>query len=343
MWEQIFAEADGYLNELPSAGYDTFCISTRIPLPLLVEEEKALDYQKLKGKACLKKKLNDYLAKKLANATGKKYRINGDIRFTFNFIRHKLAWEYLPIYIFGRYNKLSRELAQSKWECIKCAGRGCDYCKGKGRMYDSVEEIVAGYFAGVGKNTKFHASGREDVDARMLGPGRPFALEIDKPESIKFDLHEIETRINKRDDIRANGLRKVSREFVELVDQSHFDKEYDVFVDCEGEVSVAMVKKLNEITNLEIAQQTPERVLHRRADLVRKRVLKELKCIQLKPNLLKLHLVCAAGFYVKEFVHSDNGRTKPSLSSILGMKCTPRDLDVVKIRDGFLDFVSGTE
>ncbi|HII53834.1 hypothetical protein COT30_02495 [Candidatus Micrarchaeota archaeon CG08_land_8_20_14_0_20_49_17] len=361
MWEQIFAEADGYLNQIPTVGHDTFCISTRIPLPILVEEEKALDYQKLKGKACLKKRLNDCLAKAIAKKTGKPYEINGDIRFIFNFIRHKLTWEYLPIYIFGRYNKLSRGLAQSKWHCIKCAGKGCDYCKGKGRMYDSVEEIVAGYFSGIGKGTKldftkshgliqkklvkpqmasrFHASGREDVDARMLGPGRPFALEIENPLSLEFDLGEIEKKINQREDLRANGLRKVSREFVELVDQSHFDKEYDVFVDCEGEVSAAMVKELNSIADLEIAQQTPERVLHRRADLVRRRVLRELKCTQLKPNLLKLHLVCEAGFYVKEFVYSDNGRTNPSLASLLEMKCTPRDLDVVKIRDGYLDFM----
>ena len=34
----------------------------------------------------------------------------------------------------------------------------------------------------------FHASGREDIDARMLGTGRPFVVEISKPKKRSLDL-----------------------------------------------------------------------------------------------------------------------------------------------------------
>ncbi|MGC8992323.1 MAG: tRNA pseudouridine(54/55) synthase Pus10, partial [Thermoplasmata archaeon] len=37
------------------------------------------------------------------------------------------------------------------------------------------------------------------------------------------------------------------------------------------------------------------------------------------------------GTYVKEFVHGDNGRTNPSISSILDQKIKIIRLDVVKI------------
>jgi len=38
-------------------------------------------------------------------------------------------------------------------------------------------------------------------------------------------------------------------------------------------------------------------------------------------NIFKLNLVTEAGTYIKEFVHSDFGRTRPNLASLLG-NCT---------------------
>jgi hypothetical protein len=40
--------------------------------------------------------------------------------------------------------------------------------------------------------------------------------------------------------------------------------------------------------------------------------------IQSQENLFKMHLKTEAGTYVKEFIHSDFGRTRPSLADILG-------------------------
>ncbi len=48
-----------------------------------------------------------------------------------------------------------------------------------------------------------------------------------------------------------------------------------------------------------------------------------------------------AGTYIKELIHSDKGRTSPSISSFLGKECTCTRLDVIKIDDGFLDLVIG--
>lgn len=59
----------------------------------------------------------------------------------------------------------------------------------------SVEEIIVNplkkFF--VFDTIKFSSSGREDVDVRMLGRGRPFLLEVVNPRKTKFDPLEMET------------------------------------------------------------------------------------------------------------------------------------------------------
>ncbi len=62
-------------------------------------------------------------------------------------------------------------------------------------MYpESVEELSSKPLleATQGEEVFFHASGREDIDARMLGSGRPFVIEISKPKKRFIDLKQIE-------------------------------------------------------------------------------------------------------------------------------------------------------
>ena len=71
--------------------------------------------------------------------------------------------------LYGRYCKLSRECSQSPW-CID----------GKTLKDGSVEEIISTTckdFIGAEVGT-LHGSGREDIDVRMLGHGRPFVMEF---------------------------------------------------------------------------------------------------------------------------------------------------------------------
>jgi tRNA pseudouridine synthase 10 len=72
-------------------------------------------------------------------------------------------------------------------------------------------------------------------------------------------------------------------------------------------------------------------VVHRRADLIRRRIVKELKYKRINSKKIELTVKTSAGLYVKELVSGDEGRTKPSLSELLNVKATPKKLDVVKI------------
>lgn len=75
------------------------------------------------------------------------------------------------VFVAGRYRKTSRELCQSPW-----------ILNGQRIMEDSVAELivnaVAPHFGVRADAGAFSSSGREDVDVRCLGRGRPFALEI---------------------------------------------------------------------------------------------------------------------------------------------------------------------
>ena len=77
------------------------------------------------------------------------------------------------LYLIGRYLKLRRDISQTPFVLRD----------GTVMAETSVESIVV---AALGKivssdSVKFIPAGREDMDVRMLGTGRPFTVEITNP------------------------------------------------------------------------------------------------------------------------------------------------------------------
>ena len=62
--------------------------------------------------------------------------------------------------------------------------------------------------------------------------------------------------------------------------------------------------------------------------MIRDKEIYKLKAIKIKRNYMILHLLASAGTYIKEFVHSDLGRTVPSIGSILDCEADILQLDV---------------
>jgi len=75
----------------------------------------------------------------------------------------------------GRYRKLRRGLSQSPW-IIDGAQ------KGSGSVQELIESWAMPHLKA--DSCKFVTAGREDIDVRMLGNGRPFILEIFNPRSL---------------------------------------------------------------------------------------------------------------------------------------------------------------
>ncbi|MEZ6005591.1 MAG: tRNA pseudouridine(54/55) synthase Pus10 [Planctomycetota bacterium] len=247
------------------------------------------------------------------------------------------------MFVEGRYRKLSRDLPQTVFFCPECKGhprrrQGCEKCEGFGKLSrDSVQELVSwvlGKAAGTRKH-KFHGAGREDVDVRMLGRGRPFIVELIAPKEHQIDLAEIERTINDRNAgrLEVEGLHWSEKERVRVLKETPGAKAYRAGVSVQGDFDLEAVQpRLGE--RLHLAQQTPERVAHRRADKTRERWV-ELRSVAPdpeRPGAFIVDLVTQHGTYVKEFISGEEGKTEPSLGEWLGgVQCRCDWLDVLEI------------
>ena len=180
------------------------------------------------------------------------------------------------MYIAGRYRKLIRGIPQSKWICRECGGEGCPRCNQTGKLYpESVEELIAAptLIKTQGEAAVFHASGREDIDARMLGHGRPFVVEIKKPKKRIIDIKELTQTINKHTEgkVKVLRLRLVRKDsIIKIKKMETAEKNYKALVEFNRTISDAEIETLEKtLTNTIIYQQTPRRVVHRRADRIR--------------------------------------------------------------------------
>jgi tRNA pseudouridine synthase 10 len=200
-----------------------------------------------------------------------------------------------------------------------------------------VQELI-GWVLGKAFGTrkhKFHGAGREDVDVRMLGSGRPFVLEMIEPKVFDVDLAELEAEINRRNEGRLEilGLHWTEKARVRTIKETRHAKEYEALVQLGGEPDPARLAAACAARQ-EVVQHTPERVSHRRADLDRKRWV-EFLAIERAPESgegrWRVRLRTEHGTYVKEVLSGEQGRSQPSLADLLGVSCECVELDVLAI------------
>jgi tRNA pseudouridine synthase 10 len=249
----------------------------------------------------------------------------------------------VKVFVEGRYRKLTRDLPQTVFFCPECKGhprrrQRCTRCEGFGKLTrDSVQELVGwvvGSFFKTRKN-KFHGAGREDVDVRMLGRGRPFVMEMLNPKVLDVDLAAIEAEINRRNEgrLEIEGLHWTEKDRVRVIKETPHAKEYAALVVVDGEVAQEKIDALVG-RRMQVVQQTPVRVAHRRADKARERWIELVAIDRVEgSNDLRVRLRTEHGTYVKEAIHGEGGATVPSLSELLGVQCHCQELDVLEILD----------
>ena len=331
-------------------------------------------------------------------------------------------------YVYGRYRKLARGIPQTKWPCRSCKGRGCQKCEQTGLQYQSsVQGLIGDPLLEIfgSKEHAFHGMGREDIDVRCLGRGRPFVIEMKRPMKREIDSEMIMKLINEASDgqLEVSDMRPSNRSEVVRVKDTPAEKSYTILYriepltqteldvltqvlevpknnqdrnrrrrdhhrgkkrevkpEPEPEIDYSTLKKaeltalceerglaksgtkdvlverlvnnqeeklplpdqdyvleiMEKLQGCTLAQRTPERVAHRRADKIRKRKVIETS----NPSVTidsdgvmhaEFSLRCESGTYVKETVHGDGGRTQPSIASLIKAKCTVEWLDVADI------------
>jgi tRNA pseudouridine synthase 10 len=327
------------LQKLEVYEFNSFLVG--IELPVSVEEredEFKADFNVSYGEN-MRNEFGRIIGKRITERSGKTVDYQKpEIVVLANPFSGEIFLQINPLYVSGHYKKLVRGIPQSKWFCSNCRGKGCEKCNWTGKMYpESVEELIAKPLLDVTRGVKasLHASGREDIDARMLGKGRPFVIEAAKPQKRFLDLKKLENAINTyaKGKVEVSNLQFADKSIVRKLKISESArKEYHVFIEFENKISARDLRTLEEkLANVLVKQKTPVRVLHRRADLTREKYIYMVKLKKLSPKKAEMKIQCQGGLYVKELVTGDEGRTTPNVSEILKNKAKPIKLDVLNI------------
>jgi tRNA pseudouridine synthase 10 len=442
--ENLFEEADLLADVIADAlqGYaiEKLQIGARFPKDQVEGEEALRKRFAAGGSDALKPSLVGLISGKLSERLSGVSIVNDkpDILALIDVLTLTVTLDVRSAYIYGRYKKHERGIPQTRWPCRACKGRGCEKCNQTGQQYpSSVQDLIGNplieFFEG--REHAFHGMGREDIDVRCLGRGRPFVLEIKEPKRWNIDYRTAMKEINERANgsIEITDVRRSNRSEVVRVKDTPAEKSYTIRFVIEPltqpeldvltapldltkedvqqrgrgrrkhrrrgdrkdnpkkplervEVSIldeSELKKLKKaelvelctergcsekgvkadlIANLlatnpepvetlplpdeatilgiieklegvNLAQRTPERVAHRRADLVRRRKVIETRDASVESDdtgviAVEFTLRCESGTYVKETVHGDDGRTQPSIASLIKAKCTVEWLDV---------------
>ena len=423
--ENLFEEVDLLADVIEDAlaGYDIkkLQIGARFPKDQIEHEEGIRKQYAAGGSDGLKPSLVGLISEKLKGRLDSVSIVNDkpDILALIDVLTLTVTLDVRSAYIYGRYKKHERGIPQTRWPCRACKGRGCAKCNDTGQQYpSSVQDLIGNPIIELfeGREHAFHGMGREDIDVRCLGRGRPFVLEIKEPKRWDIDYESAMKTVNERaqGSIEITDVRRSNRSEVVRVKDSPAEKSYtirflveplsqpeldvltapldltkeDVQQRGKGrrkhrrrgdkkdnpkkplervELSVLDEKNLKKMkkadhvelcierkcsekgvkaelianllsTNPEpvemlplpdqktildiieklegvnLAQRTPERVAHRRADLVRRRKVIETRDASVDINddgniSVEFTLRCESGTYVKETVHGADGRT----------------------------------
>ena len=336
--DDLYKKIDDKINQL-GVEFDTFLVGSKIDKDIQQRDEEVSEKFDLNVET-IKKEVNRLIGLEIWERYDKDAEFESqDIVFNVDLVDEpKIRIQINPLYVEGKYNKFKRGIPQTKWPCTKCKGRGCKACNGTGKQYpESVEELISEHFLKLtkGKEAKFHGAGREDIDVLMLGSGRPFVLEIKEPKIRNLDLAKIEQEINiiNKGKTSYHNLHVCERKRKAEIKQSSPDtyKVYNALVKCDEAFDK---NKLEELTKLdEIHQQTPLRVLRRRADKMRIKHVLDLSYEILDDRTFNMRIKTEGGLYIKELISGDEGRSHPNVGEILGVNAICEQLDVIEVSE----------
>jgi tRNA pseudouridine synthase 10 len=330
--------ADRVIAATQEIEYRTFLVGCRVPPMIAENEEMVWSDLSLAEPEPFKSEVNREVGKAVSARIGKVVDFKKpEVVAILDPATGSVEVQINSVFFYGRYQKFERGIPQTHWDCRACRGAGCEKCNFTGAQYlDSVEELIGRPVieAFDGENAVLHGAGREDIDARMVGTGRPFILEVVSPKKRSIDLAELEAEINRTADGRVSVAIKrwADRAEVETLKSNKAHKKYRILVEVDGGLSAEeFAKAVKTLKGVTIQQRTPERVAHRRADKVRERTVLDIECVGEQDGNFVVEVLGEAGLYIKELVSGDSGRTRPSLAEILQKKAHVTSLDVTQV------------
>ncbi len=337
--DEIETLIDLVKKNLKDYEFKSFLVGCKVDEDILEFEEKIQKEVDTGFSESIKREINRRIGKNIEEKLGKTVDFDTpDIMIKIDTSFYVVDLQVKHLYIYGRYRKLRRDIPQTKWFCKICKGVGCKKCEYTGKLYDeSVEGLISDKVLSEtkGDDESFHGAGREDIDALMLGNGRPFVLEIKNPKIRIIDLKELEKKINRfgRNKIEVLKLRFADSDEKARIKEGSFRKVYRVTFNAEKPLNIEKLKKaIHCLQGCKIKQRTPNRVAHRRADMIRERQIYQCKLETIEENIAVLEIEAESGTYIKELISGDDCRTKPNISDMIENQCTVTYLDVLEVK-----------
>jgi tRNA pseudouridine synthase 10 len=324
----IVRAAQNAITNLKGYKIRTFLVASRIPSDLASREDEikrffGLSYAESIGSE-VKREVSKILQRELGLIPDFE---NPDVIVEVDLSTWSTRVLSMPILIRGVYWKIGRRISQTIWVTRR----------GERRYAFSVEDglsVLAELLNA--ENVVLHASGREDADARMLGTGRPFIVEVKNARIKTVDIATLEKHVNEYSSrlLEFKLHSKARRAEVSEIkgDESKRSKIYKALVVTEEPISDNDLRGLEEFFNKKLVRQrTPARVRHRRPDVIRERIVFSVKNRRIGERVFESLIHAEGGLYIKELVSGDNGDTSPSFAEYLGMNAYCASLDVVAV------------
>ena len=342
LFDDVENIVDRVFETLSNKEFSTMQFGIHLPKDLVQEEDRIRSKYGAPGSYHLKGAIVESIHERI-RGLGKEVdfvKEKPDVMVLVDGLTLRVDVDVRPIFLYGRYRKLSRGIPQTRWPCRACRGRaqGCESCDETGLQYtDSVQDLIGEPIRDAldAEDTSFHGMGREDIDVRCLGSGRPFVLEVKKPSKRTLPVEDLVELVKGHalGKVEVDSFTWCTRKKVNEVKQSRSEKTYTIRFRAEGPVENETAEKsILSLDGQVIEQETPQRVSHRRAAKIRRRKITSIDKVSFEgDDEIEITLRCEAGTYIKELVHSDEGRTTPSVQSVLGTDCEVIWLDVLEI------------
>lgn len=331
------------VEKLNGFEFRSFVVGALVPNYVKALEEKIISEFMLMNAENIKKEIVRRVGMALAERIKRPVKFfNPDMVIYVDIYTGNVDVQPSHLYVYGRYLKKRPGISQTPWYCWKCWGDGCDLCDFTGRR---VQKSVAEFIGSVALklsgavNYRFHAAGREDVDARVEGSGRPFIVELISPRLRTFDLSIYDHMVRElsNGDVIIKDLSIVDRSKLKSLKEraEKSMKRYEVLVEFERDIDDEELSRVIESLNgRTIEQRTPLRVLKRKGDKTRYKRVYSISARRVDGRTIVFDIICEAGLYVKELIHGDEGRTIPSVYDVLGLKPLKIELTVLEVIEG---------
>lgn len=303
-------------EKLKEYQFESFVIGTSLPQRILDKEDEIRARFKIRGREGIKTEITRSFSSEVSKNTKKRLSyLRPDLTLLVSLPDGEISITPRSIWLFAKYHKTIRGIAQRSSLCQICNGIGCAACEYRGASLLSVQYLVNNFLSEKyrAEGCSFIWVGSEDERSLVDGNGRPFYVEVLKPKR--------RTPIRRLKTAKLNGVRLSSIEVLPsrptLIPQ--FTMRCFAYLvqppQREGDIPSKVMKDEIESKFKDLSVRVR---LSRRFRVVTKRIQSILVQESKEDHRVVLDINCDGGIPIKKFVSGEDESVSPNLAPFIG-------------------------